>query len=464
MTDRPLSLVPLDRARTLHLLGIGGSGMAPLATALLDMGHEVSGTDLVESEAIDALRARGATVHIGHDGSNVPRGADAVVVSTAVPADNIEVSAAHSAGIAVVHRTEVLVRMAQLRRTIAIAGTHGKTTTTAMLAEVFVHAGLDPSYLVGGRLGGDAGGARWGSGDVFVVEADESDGSGFAIPHAIGVVTNVEPDHLEHHGTFARLSAAFAGFLDASGEAAWVCIDDAGAAALTTTSAVHSWGLDPRADVRAVDVRSDRWSSSFGVVIDGVDHGRVELPLPGLHNVRNAVGALALAHHLGVAPTVAADALARFSGVARRFERRGSANGVEFVDDYAHLPTEVAAAVAAARAGGWERVVVVHQPHRYSRTEALAAGFADAFVDADLIVVTDVYAAGERPRPGVTGAAVVDGVRAAHPDAEVVYVADRDALARSVAELLRAGDLCLSVGAGDVTHLADEIRALPGWS
>ena len=458
------TLVPLDRARRLHLLGIGGSGMAPLATALLEMGHEVSGSDVVESESVVALRALGANVLIGHDPANLPRDVDAVVVSTAVPSDNVEVVAARELGIAVVHRTAVLVRMAELRRTVAIAGTHGKTTTTAMVAEVLEHASADPSYLVGGRLGRNAGGARWGTGDVFVVEADESDSSGFAIPHAIGVITNVEPDHLEHHGTFENLCAAFTRFADDSSECAFVCLDDAGASELDLTGPVRTWGADPRSDVRIVDARTDRAGASFGVVIDGVDHGRVSLPLPGLHNARNAACAIAITHQLGVAPSVAVEALAAFSGVARRFERRGSARGVDFIDDYAHLPTEVAAALGAARDGGWTRVVAVHQPHRFSRTQSLAGEFADAFVAADVLVLTDVYAAGEQPRAGVSGESVLRAVQRAHPDSEVVYVEARDRLAEVVAGLLLPGDVCISVGAGDVTTLADEILALPGWS
>ena len=458
------ALVALDRPRTLHLLGIGGSGMAPLATALLEMGNVVSGADLVDSEAIARLRAMGATVQLGHDAANIPAAADAVVVSTAVPDDNPEIIAARERGIPVVHRTAVLVRMAELRRTVAIAGTHGKTTTTAMLAEILEHAGVGPAYLVGGRLGRNEGGAAWGQGDVFVVEADESDSSGFAIPHAIGVVTNVEPDHLEHHGTFERLVDAFTSFADRSTELALVCLDDPGSASLPISAPKRTWGTSERADVRIVDVVTDRTGASFGVLVDGVDRGRVDLPIPGLHNVRNAAAAIAIAHHLGVEPTVAAEALASFSGVARRFERRGSARGVEFIDDYAHLPTEVAAALAAARAGGWQRVVAVHQPHRYSRTQALAAEFADAFVDADLLVVTDVYPAGESPRPGVSGESVLAGVRAAHPDLEVVYAPDRSTLADTVASLLRAGDVCITIGAGDVTGLADEILSSPGWS
>ena len=450
----------LDVHRTVHVVGIGGPGMSPIAIVLAGMGHTVSGSDIAETTTTARLRSLGIDVHIGHDEANVPDGADLVAATTAVGDDHIELRAARARDIPVVRRTALLPALTASRRTIAVAGTHGKTTTTSMLSVILDAAGARPSFLVGGEVTQLGTSARWDEGEWFVLEADESDGSGFSVAHEAAIVTNVEPDHLEHHGSVENLHAAFAGFLAATGGPRVVCADDPVALALGRAVGARTYGMAETADVRIVDLRLDRTGSEFGVVRDGVDLGRVSLPFAGAHNAANATAAIAMAIEIGVEPSVAMAALGRFGGVGRRFEGRGRCRGITFVDDYAHLPTEVAVVIAAARDGGWDRVVAVFQPHRYSRTEALGAEFADAFVGADVLVLTDVYAAGESPRPGIDGRIVLDAVVRAHPDQAVVYVEDRSALARELVGILRDGDLCLTVGAGDITALADETLAL----
>lgn len=452
----------LDVRRMAHIVGIGGPGMSPIAIVLAGMGHRVTGSDLADTDTTRRLRSLGIGVHIGHDADNVPPDADFVAVTTAVGDEHVEVRAARERGIPVVRRTTLLAALTASRRTVAISGTHGKTTTTSMLSVVLDVAGMRPSFLVGGEVTQLGTSARWDTGEWFVLEADESDGSGFSVPHEAAVVTNVEPDHLEFHGTIERLHEAFAGFLASTTGPTLVCADDPVALRLGRAVGARTYGYAPGADIHIGALTTLRTRTEFTLVADGAELGRVVLPLAGAHNAANATAAVAMAMELGVEPATAIGALAGFGGVGRRFELRGDEAGVTFVDDYAHLPTEVAAAISAGRDGGWGRVVAVFQPHRYSRTEALGAQFADSFVDADLLVVTDVYAAGESPRPGVDGRVVADAVSHAHPGQSVLYVADRSALAIEVASILRDGDLCLTIGAGDVTALADEVMALLG--
>lgn len=450
----------LDVPRSAHIVGIGGPGMSPIAIVLAGMGHRVSGSDIAETATTTRLRSLGIDVRIGHDVANVPVDADFVAVTTAVGDDHLEVRAARDRGVPVVRRTTLLAALTASRRTVAISGTHGKTTTTSMLSVILDVAGLRPSFLIGGEVTQLGTSARWDIGDWFVLEADESDGSGFTVPHEAAIVTNVEPDHLEHHGTIDNLHASFGAFLAATTGPTLVCADDPVASMLGESVGARTYGFAEAADVRIVGLTTRRTRSEFSVMADGVDLGPVVLPFAGAHNAANATAAIAMAIEIGVDPMVAIAALAGFGGVGRRFEPRGAVAGVTFVDDYAHLPTEVAAVIRAARDGGWERVVAVFQPHRYSRTEALGAEFADAFVGADVLVLTDVYAAGESPRAGVDGRIVVDAVTTAHPGQPLVYLPDRTTLAAEVAAILRDGDLCLTIGAGDVTFLADEIATV----
>jgi UDP-N-acetylmuramate--alanine ligase len=448
--------VTLDLSRPLavHVVGVGGAGMSAIATVLASMGHRVTGSDLRASAGTERLQALGIEVFVGHDAAHVGA-VDALTISTAVPPTNPEVVAAQARGIPVLRRAEALAAIARTRRTVAVAGTHGKTTTSSMLALVLVEAGLRPSFVIGGDVNEIGTGAVWDEGEWFVVEADESDGTFLELDREGALVTNVEPDHLEHYGGFDALVGAFERFLAETPGPKVVCGDDPRLAHLSAST----YGTSPEADYRMVDVVGARSSVRFGVEHGGERLGDILLPVPGLHNARNACGALVMGLALGAPFAAAARALARYGGVARRFQFRGEREGVTFVDDYAHLPSEVRAALAAARDGGWKRVVAVFQPHRFSRTASLWRDFADAFVDADVVVLTDVYPAGEAPRPGVSGKLLVYAVLDAHPSARVAYLPTRPELVAYLHRLLRPGDVCLTLGAGDITSLPEELLA-----
>lgn len=449
----------LSTGRSIHVIGVGGPGMSAIASVLVGMGHAVSGSDVAESPVLDRLRSQGVVVHVGHAADNIGADVDFVAISTAIPDDNLEVTTARSRSIPVVRRTELLPAIARERRTIAVTGTHGKTTTSSMLSLVLIEAGLQPSFLIGGEVSQLGTNADWSSGEWFVLEADESDGSGFAIDHEALIVTNIEADHLEHHGSFENLVAAFEQFISSTTGPVVLCADDPETARIAEETEAVTYGRSVGASVRILDLHSSRAGCSFAIEVGGEVLGGVELPVPGTHNALNAAGVIALCLQLGVPFSTCVSALSKFGGVRRRFERRGEVNGVVFIDDYAHLPTEIAAAISAGRDGDWDRVVGVFQPHRYSRTQSLWREYADAFLGLDVLVLTGIYAAGEMPREGVTGELIVEAVRAAHPEQEIDYIEDRSALAEVLMSLLREGDLCLTLGAGDITNLADEIRA-----
>ena len=449
----------LGAAPRLHLTNIGGAGMSAIATLLLEMGHEVSGHDPADdSPFLAALRDLGATIATGEPGA-LP-GTDAVVVSTATPADHPHVTAARDAGIPVRHRAAALAAIGRSRPTVAVAGTHGKTTTAALLATLLTGAGAEPGYVVGAKVAGLGRNAAWGGSGPLVAEADESDGSFLALGARSAIVTNVEPDHLEHWGGEPELRAAFERFVAALVGPAVLCIDDPGAAALVEhAQRPVTYGTAEGADYRIEDVVTEGTGVRFTL-----RHGGEAVPVtvpaaPGIHNARNATAAIALAHTLGIELRDAVDALAGFRGVARRFEVRGEAAGVVLVDSYDHLPTEVEAALAAARGGDWARVVCCFQPHRYSRTEALGRTFADCFHDADVLVVTGIYPAGEAPRPGITGKIVVDAVLDAHPWKRVAWLPSLDDVVTYLGGTLRAGDLCITLGAGDLTSVPPRVLA-----
>jgi UDP-N-acetylmuramate--alanine ligase len=449
-------VIDLSTRRSIHVVGIGGAGMSAIASVLARMGHTVSGSDLKESAGLRRLEAQGITVCVGHAAANVV-GAELVAVSTAVPDGNPEVRAARDAGIEVVRRAEILASIAALRRTLAVSGTHGKTTTSSMLALVLVEAGVHPSFIVGGELNEIGSGATWSDGDLFVVEADESDGTFIELPAAHAVVTSVEADHLDHYGSFDAIVAAFAQFLDQAPGPNVVCADDPVAAALGRAAGALLYGTDEDADYRISNVQTERSRSSCDISHNGEVIGAIELPVPGLHNLRNATAATVTALQVGVPFDTARRALARYAGVARRFQFRGIAKGISFVDDYAHNPGKVRAVLEAARSGGWRRVVCVFQPHRYSRTADLWREFGQAFDAADLVVVMDVYAAGEAPRPGVTGKLIVNSILEHRPWGRVAWLPRRDDVIAYLTTELREGDLCLTAGAGDITSLPDEL-------
>jgi UDP-N-acetylmuramate--alanine ligase len=436
--------------------------MSAIAAVLAAMGHQVSGSDLKASPGLERLRALGVTVSIGHDATNVPAEVDAVTISTAIPERNPEVAAARERGVPVLRRAEILAAIAATRRCVAVSGTHGKTTTSSMLALVLVQAGMRPSFIIGGEVNEIGTGAVWDDGEWFVVEADESDGTFLELGAEARVVTNVEPDHLEFYGGFEPLVAAFDRFLAEATGPRVVCADDVLAARLGRAHGATTYGTSADADYRMADVRTARASAAFTLCHGDEVLGEVQLPVPGAHNARNAAAAIVAGMLLGASFTDGCAALARYGGVARRYQFRGEVAGVTFVDSYDHLPTEVAAALAAARSGGWQRIVCVFQPHRYSRTAALWSTFADSFDEADVLVVTDVYSAGEAPRPGVTGMLIADAVLDAHPWRRLVYLPKRGDLVPFLRNELRPGDLCLTLGAGDLTSLPDEVQAALG--
>ena len=446
----------LSTPRRVHLVGAGGAGMGAIATVLHAMGHTVSGSDLKGGPVLERLRVEGMEMHVGHDPAHVGD-AELVAISTAIPDQNSEVTAARKRDLPVLRRKDILPAISAQRRTIVVAGTHGKTTTSSMLAMALVEADADPSFIIGGDVNEIGSGAVWAEGDWFVIEGDESDRTFLSLGAEVAVVTNVEPDHLEtYNNDPAQLEAAFVEFASAATTRVY-CADDAGARALAALVPGVTYGTAEDADYRMVDIERARASVSFRIVHGDIELAQVELPTPGMHNARNACAAIVTTVLIGADADGAARALGRFGGVARRFEFRGVVDGITFVDDYAHLPTEVEAAIQAASDGGWNRVMCVFQPHRYSRTAALWQDFACSFDGADTVVVTDIYSSGETPRPGVTGKLVADAVLDANAWASVAWMPRLDDVASWLASRLRPGDLCLTLGAGDLTGLPDQV-------
>jgi UDP-N-acetylmuramate--alanine ligase len=445
----------LSQPRRVHIVGVAGAGMSAIALVLARMGHTVSGSDIKSAAVLERLAAAGVDVHVGNRAEHVPADADAVVYSTAIPLRNVELLAAAERGIPVLHRSAALAALARTRRTIAVAGSHGKTTSASMLALVLRSAGWSPSFVIGGEVNEVGSNAAFGEGEWLVVEADESDGTFLHLSPEAAVVTNIEPDHLDHYGGFDALVRAFEDFLGSVTGPVVMCADDAVAARLARDRPnVRTYGFAENADYRIVDELVDARGCRFRLTVDGGAATEIAVPA-GVKASTNAAGAIAIALEIGVEIEAAVRALASFGGVARRFQYRGERDGVTFIDDYAHLPTEVGAAIAAARQGPWRRVVVVFQPHRYSRTASIGPQFADAFTDADELVLTDVYPAGETPIPGVSGRVILRAVLDRHPALAVAYLprrADLDAVPQRYA---RPGDLVLTLGAGDLTTMPD---------
>ena len=453
----------LGQLERIHFVGIGGIGMCGIAELLLVRGHLVTGTDLADGPTVERLRRLGAEVGIGHDAGAVS-GADLVVVSSAIRATNPEVVAATEAGIPVIPRAEMLAELMRLQDGIAIAGTHGKTTTTSLTAHILDAAGVDPTVVVGGRVMGttapDRTGARLGKGSLMVAEADESDGSFLRLAPVIAVVTNLEPEHMDHYGHPDALDDAFVEF--ANRLPFWgrviLCVDDVGVQRILPriTRRRTTVGFSAQADWRALDVRADGAGMRFDVTHAGDAVGSVHLPLPGRHNVANALCALAVADEVGVSIDTARASLAGFGGVERRFETKGRTRGIWVVDDYGHHPTEIRATLAAARSAHAGRLVAIFQPHRFSRTRDHFDEFAAAFHDADVLVLTEIYAASEDKLPGIDSATLADAVRdRGHRD--VRFISDLDAIPEVLAPELREGDLVLTLGAGSVTHVGPRL-------
>jgi UDP-N-acetylmuramate--alanine ligase len=455
----------LGRTRRIHFVGIGGIGMSGIAELLVNLGYVLSGSDAKRSDITDRLASMGAKVAIGHDASYVGD-ADVVVTSSAVALTNPEVVAARARHVPVIPRAEMLAELMRLRFGIAIAGAHGKTTTTSMVALMLERAGLDPTAVIGGRLSTFGSNARLGGGAYMVVEADESDRSFLKLSPSVAVITNIDREHMESYGSFDRLVTAFADFADKVPfyGAVVACADDPHVREMLPrlTRRTVTYGFDAGADVRGEDPVTDGRSGSCGVRYDvrgvpnGSGSGRLSLAVPGRHNLQNALAAVAVGLELGVPFDRIAGALAEFHGAERRYQVRGTARGVTVVDDYGHHPTEIAAVLAAARAGHPPRLVAVFQPHRYTRTRDLMDEFGRALSAADVVVLTDIYSAGEPPMAGVTldALAVAVSRQCAGP---VHVVRALEEIPAAVAALVRAGDLVVTLGAGSIGTTADRI-------
>jgi UDP-N-acetylmuramate--alanine ligase len=447
----------VDQVRHVHFVGIGGYGMSAIARVMLDLGYEVSGSDVSSHELTRKLEGLGAKVYLGHRPEQV-EGADLVVYSTALPRDNVELQAAQAKGIPVIHRSEMLARLMAERTGIAVTGAHGKTTTSSMIAYVLDRLGLDPTFIIGGVVNDLGDNAKAGRGPYLVAEADESDGSFLHYHPRIAVVTNVEPDHLEHYeGSFENLKRAYAQFISQVQEDGLLvlCADDPllGELAARAACPVIRYGLHQDAEYRAEDIELLDRGSRCIVLHEGVHLGELRLALPGRHNILNALAAIAVARHLGLAFPDVARVLETFHGAKRRFQVVAEAGNVLVIDDYAHHPTEISATLAAARSTG-RRIIAVFQPQRYTRTYFLFDQFARAFRDADEVVIADIYSPpGERRIENVSAERLAEAI-ATTSNPNVRFLRTKDEVFAYLLERVRPGDLVLTMGAGDIYQVA----------
>jgi len=450
------------RPQHLHFTGIGGIGMSGIAEVLLNLGYQISGSDVKLSPTTDRLAGMGARIYEGHQAANVA-GARALVVSSAVDEQNPEVQEARRLQIPVIPRGEMLAELMRLKYGIAVAGSHGKTTATSMTATVLNHAGLDPTVVVGGRVGTMGGSnARVGHSDFLVAESDESDGSFVKLAPILAVVTNIDREHVDHYPTLDAIRAAFIEFVNKVPfyGAAIVCLDDANVQSIlpAITRRIVTYGTTAQAEVEAKDIVCGSFSSRFRLRHRAADLGEFHLRIPGRHNVLNATAAAAVAMELDVAPKAIAEALESFSGVERRFQVRGKERGITVIDDYGHHPTEIQATLEGARQCGFGRIHVLFQPHRYTRTLHLAEEFGRAFHNADTVFVMDIYAASEKPIEGVTAETLVERIRRAGHRA-VEYVGTIDRGVEALLGVAREGDLVLTLGAGNVWQAGEKVLA-----
>ncbi|GAA4773159.1 UDP-N-acetylmuramate--L-alanine ligase [Novosphingobium ginsenosidimutans] len=452
---------------TIHFVGIGGIGMSGIAEVMHNLGYSVQGSDIAEGYVVEGLRARGIKVMIGHKAENLGDAA-VVVTSTAVKRDNPEVVAALETRVPVVRRAEMLAELMRLKRTVAVAGTHGKTTTTSLVAALLDAGGVDPTVINGGIINSYGSNARLGESEWMVVEADESDGSFLRLDGTIAVVTNIDPEHLDHYGSFDAIKDAFVEFIENVPfyGCAVLCIDHPEVQAVipkVRDRRVVTYGFSAQADVRGENVTPFPGGNRFDVVIRQRDGSQrriegIELPMPGRHNVQNALAAVGVAVEMGCADAVIQTGFAKFGGVKRRFTKVGEIDGVTIIDDYGHHPVEIRAVLAAAREGVQNRVIAVVQPHRFTRLRDHLAEFQAAFNDADLVYAAPVYAAGEAPIEGVDSAALVEGIKArGHRSAQLI--ASADALAAELADVAQPGDMVVCLGAGDITKWAGGLEA-----
>ena len=456
--NRAATKLPVDIG-PIHFVGIGGIGMSGIAEVLLNLGYDVQGSDLKSSKITERLAQRGARIFIGQSADNLT-GAEVVVISSAIKSGNPELDAARGAGLPVVRRAEMLAELMRLKSNIAVAGTHGKTTTTSMVAALLDAGALDPTVINGGIIHSYGSNARMGAGEWMVVEADESDGTFTKLPATIAIVTNIDPEHMDHYGDFDTLRAAFETFVSNIPfyGVAICCADHPEVQALVGRihdRRVITYGASPQADIRVENLHYADGSARFDVVLaaEGATIEQVTLPMPGDHNVLNALSAIAVARHLGIPADVIRDGLAAFGGVNRRFTRVGTVSGVTIIDDYGHHPVEIAAVLKAARQASSGRVIAVHQPHRYSRLESLFGDFCACFNEADAVAITDVFAAGEAPIPGADRDALVAGLKA-HGHKNASAITGEDDLPEFFAAQAGPGDIFVCLGAGTISAWA----------
>ena len=456
-------LLALDVPIRCHIVGIGGPGMSAIARLLVEMGHEVSGSDLYDSEVIEELRQRGIEISIGHS-EDLVYGADVVTYSTAIPSSNVELAEAERRGIATRHRSGMLASLCASTNAIGVAGTHGKTTTTALVTAMTTAGGLSPSSIIGADVVGGTGNVH-GNGSLLVIEADESDGTLDVLPLSSLIVTNIDIDHLDYFGSFEAIQTCFADAIARTHGAVVVNADDVVSSEIVTSlsqdSRVTTFGWSELSTVRITSATPGTDGTEVVVKVSGQTH-TCALKLRGDHNVMNFAAALAMAIRLGVDPTIACAAAEGFRGVARRFTERGLFRGALLIDDYAHLPAEISTTIDAVRSHPalTGRVVAVFQPNRFHRIATMAESYADCFVNADLIVVTDVYASGTQKIDGVTGELVVNAIRRAHRGADVVWAPSRANTVAAVESWITAGDICISMGCGDIESFPDDLRGV----
>ncbi|KFE60965.1 UDP-N-acetylmuramate--L-alanine ligase [Hyalangium minutum] len=462
--NKPQSLFKTRHAAQVHFVGIGGIGMSGIAEVLINLGYRVSGSDLKGSDITRRLASMGATIYEGHKAQNLVH-ADVVVISSAVKKDNPEVVTARQRKIPVIARAEMLAELMRLKYAVAVAGSHGKTTTTSMVATVLSAAGLDPTAVVGGKVNVLDSNAKLGKSELMVVEADESDGSFLKLHPAITVVTNIDPEHMDHYGTLEALKTAFVEFCNRVPFYGLnvLCLDHPNVQELLPRleKRVVTYGSSHMADYRVEGISLEGFSTRFNAFRRDEPLGEFRVRMVGAHNALNALAVIAVAEEMEIPLDIVRGALAEFGGVQRRFTVRGEVNGITVVDDYGHHPTEVLATLAGARRAFGRRVVVAFQPHRYTRTHDLKREFTTAFNDADVLFVSSVYAAGEEPIPGATGDALAEAIRD-HGHRDVTYVEKRVDLPAAIAPRLREGDIVLTLGAGDITQVGPDLLALLG--
>lgn len=450
----------LENIRKLHFVGIGGVGMSAIAEVMLDKGYEISGSDLSESEVVQKLRAKGAVIYKGHAVANV-EGKDAIVLSSAIHQDNPELVQAKKLGLKIFHRSDILAFLLNAAKGIAVAGAHGKTTTSSMISVVLEHAGVDPTILIGGFVDYLNGNAKLGKSDYLVAEADESDGSFLKFYPHIAVVTNIEDDHMDHYGSMENIIKAFIQFvqnLDKENGLAILCFDNENIRNIAPQldRRYISYALEHEADYTAADIVADGPQTTFTVVYKGEKLGAVTLNIPGRHNVLNALATIAVCHKLGLSIEAIAAGFAVFMGTKRRFQTKFRNDDVWIVDDYAHHPTEIQTTIKAARQTNPKRLVVAFQPHRYTRTQLLRKEFGSCFKGADVLILTDIYAASEEPIPGISGRTIVDEVKA-QTGVDAVYIEKLADIAPWLEQNRRKGDLIITMGAGNIYTVGETL-------